>query len=920
MRNIIAMLAASLAAASVASAEEAFHHCGTCMRMEQLFAAGAADWDEKTGASTDHFPIERKFDLEHVRLELAFPELSRREATARATLILSAPWEPLDSITLQASGLRIDRVELLPEAALAIATDADAALPRRGEELEFFHDDKELRIAFAEPVGRGARVAVAIEYRIVQPRFGLNWIAPLPDDPDTRWEVWSQGQPESSRGWFPTHDYPNEFHTSEVIATVPLPNTASAAGVLHSRRENGDGTATYHWRMELPHTSYLTTLVVGQFAVTREEHNGVALEYYVPPARAEDAARTFRRTGEMLDVFGERFSEPYPYPRYAQLVVREFTAGGMENVTATTLTSRVLQGSAADRHQRVCNGNMEGLIAHELAHQWFGDMITCRTWSHLWLNEGWASYAEELWAEAGCSRQDYEFGLWKRRNRIVEGDTVESGRPLVFIRTPDAGTMFGFNGSAVYNKGAYTLHMLRTHVGDEAFFKGVAAYIDRHRFGTATTDDFRKAIEEASGRDLEAWFRQWTGRPGTPRLAVSLAYEPAAREAVVTIEQTQPISVDVPAFRGSFRLRFVTAAGTTVDEVVELTERRHTFRVALDGAPRQFAPDPDGGFLSGLTLTVPVAVLAETAAKASTTFARLTAIRGLEANATPAAAEALASVVADTGQFHGVRTEAANSLAKVTLPESRAALLSFADAALAAPADWPFQVRAAVAAGLAIAPEEDAVPRLLQLAEDPAESVAQSAAQALGQMLGGGDIDAALMALAERRGDHDRLLGEATGALLKRGSPRALDAALLGAEPRTDYRVRRDAVRSIGDALDGMEGLDAENPGIVRLLEILDEPRTGTVREAATSLGKARWKPAIAKLDALSRSTSDTDLAARAKEAIASIRTGTGSREEVRALAEKVAALEARLEEPKRGAERERRRSEKKRRRFLGIF
>ncbi len=915
---LAALTATTTPLAALGDRERDLHDEG-CL-LGQAMLADPARFSEVTGENPSHFPEEREVDIEHIRLEMDFGSLETKSASVVETIVFTSPWEVRSELTLDAVDLDIQGIERLADEALQIAQGPGRAEYPTREGLDFFSSDGKLHISFPTPIGRGERVAIRINYTIHDPRAGLFWIEPLPGDPDPRWEVWSQGQPGSNRNWFACHDYPNDRITSEVIARVPLPNVVSAAGTLVSRQENGDGTVTYHWRIDQDHVSYLTTIVVGQYEVVQGESSGIPLEYYVPPQRAADVARTFSKTPQMMALFEKLFDEPYPYPRYAQLVVRDFGAGGMENVSATTLTTRVLQGESADQHARACNANMEYLIAHELGHTWFGNLITCRNWSHLWLNEGWASYCEYLWAESSCGRDEYDYEIWKNRRSVAAADTIESNQPLVFIRTPSPRDMFGFNGQAAYDKGAQLLHMLRQDLGDEAFHAGVRKYIDLYKGQSVLTDHFRGAMEAASGRDLEWWFRQWCETPGTPKVTVSLEYDMQNHVAAITVEQTGRVDSATPAFRGDMAFVLRTQSGEMVTRTFPVTERRHVFRIPVDRTPVMFAPDPQCAFLMDLTVKAPFEVLRETTVSGPTVSSRCEAIVSL-AREGDRAVEPLRGLGADRKLYHGVEREAINALGTISGPGARDALLSIA-AELAAlpPVETDWRVRQSLAEALGKHTGEEVMKVLVKLSEDPSEPVAGAA---LGSLVAfpGEEATAALKKGFERRGDHDRLAERAVGAMVRRHDPAALEEAMALTGPGTFYRTRSMAVGWIGELLENDEVPVEGNAATKRLFELLTEPRRPVRIAALGALGKARFKGAIPLLEQFAAKTDDEDVSGAARNAITAINDKKGTRQDVKDLEQKLGALEKRLEKMEKDKPAPAAKSPtKKRRKFLGLF
>ncbi|NOX55943.1 MAG: M1 family metallopeptidase, partial [Planctomycetes bacterium] len=312
-------------------------------------------------------PADRSVDIQHLKLELEV-FLSEKRIVGAEELSLRMR-RPVRTLRLNAVDHEVQSVQVL---------EAGDERPRA---LPFDNTGTELVIDFGRLLPRGTACQLTIRYQVRAPRSGLHFFGPTEAEPDVPLMVWSQGEAESNRYWFPCLDHPNERQTTELIVTVPDGFEVVSNGVLVSRRKLPDQQKVrFHWKQTRPHVAYLVSLVVGKFAVGRDTWRGRPVLYYVPPERAADIERTFGRTVEMLEFFSRRFGIEYPWEKYAQVVVEQFVMGGMENTSATTLHYRVMHDERA-----IQDSSPDGLIAHELAHQWWGDLVTCKDWSHLWL-------------------------------------------------------------------------------------------------------------------------------------------------------------------------------------------------------------------------------------------------------------------------------------------------------------------------------------------------------------------------------------------------------------------------------------------------------------------------------------------------------------------------------------------------------
>ncbi len=467
------------------------------------------------------FAADRVVDIEHLALVIDV-DPALRTVAGTATLRARGLAAGARAIELDAVDLAIDKVIL------------------DGAPAPFRHDGKKLRVELASALAVGSQLDLAITYRGA-PRRGLYFIAPDDGYPTKPVQVWSQGQDEDSRHWFPCFDSPHEKATTEVTVTVPAPLFALSNGTLVSDRTSG-GKRTLHWRLDVPHSCYLVTLAVGDFVAIETTWRDTPVVYYVQRGREANAERTLARTPAMLELFSNRFGVPYPYPRYAQVFVADFIFGGMENTSATTLTDTILLDERAS-----LDYDVDALISHELAHQWFGDLVTCRDWGEGWLNEGFATYSEYLWREAheGRDAADLEMDDWGDAYMGEDGNRYRRTIATKLYEEP-----IDIFDHHLYEKGGRVLHMLRDLLGDGAFFASLAHYLGKHRHGVVESRDLARAVEDATGRVVDWFFSQWViDGAGHPELDVKIAWDAATSLASVTVEQTQKVDAVTPLFR-----------------------------------------------------------------------------------------------------------------------------------------------------------------------------------------------------------------------------------------------------------------------------------------------------------------------------------------------------------------------------------
>ncbi|MGB3613101.1 MAG: M1 family metallopeptidase, partial [Elainellaceae cyanobacterium] len=341
---------------------------------------------ELPGASP-HYTPDRPGQVNHIFLDLLL-DIPQRRYEGQCTILLTPIRDDVTQLTLDAVNLGISRVTV--------------------DEVEqaFDYDGEQLQITLVQSPQVGTPISVAIAYSVDQPQRGIYFIGPDKHYPSKSVQVWTQGEDEDSRYWFPCFDYPGQLASSEIRVHVPSNLMAISNGRLvsvESAAGEGDGDhKIYHWRQDEVHPTYLMTLAVGDFAELQDQWQGKPITYYVEKGREEDARRTMGKTPAMVDFLSKAYGYSYPYPKYAQVCVDDFIFGGMENTSTTLLTDRCL----LDARAALDNRRSESLVVHELAHQWFGDLVVIKHWSHAWVKEGMASYSEVMWTEQDYGKDD----------------------------------------------------------------------------------------------------------------------------------------------------------------------------------------------------------------------------------------------------------------------------------------------------------------------------------------------------------------------------------------------------------------------------------------------------------------------------------------------------------------------------------
>ncbi len=560
--------------------------------------------DEATGRAVQTFRKDRLFDFLTQRIELDIPDIQTPAASGSTTITATPVAYPQASMVLDSDG------------PLVTSVTVDGAPAR------FALADKTLRIDFPAPIFPGRTVTAVVEYTLdfaSAKGEGLTWCAPRENSDSATAKVpmiHSQGEAQLNSRWFPCFDSPEERETSEVIVTVDSDYQVVSNGVLTEQAAGSPGAegkprTRWHWTQSKAHPPYLIAVAIGQWSIIEvggddTARPGLSMPVYAMKGQEEDVRKVFASTPEILAFFEQRFDEPFPWDKYGQVLVRCFAAGGMENTSATFLASRT--GGPGEKYSR------DDLISHEMAHQWFGDLVTCKGWEHLWLNEGWASYAEALWGEEHAKREAVAKGedgaaagraeYLREMGRTLRGMTRRApaeapGRPaLVSRQFTDPDTVFEKRDNP-YSKGSLILHMLREAMGDESFFKATALYLDRHKGTPVETEDFRAACEEVSGLSLRRFFEQWAYRPGLARITATPTLN--GSQLSLKLEQTQRIDRHNPAYLLTLPVIVTADDGTKQTFSVTFDTRETTAELSIGAGAARVDIDPSFTMLAQIT-------------------------------------------------------------------------------------------------------------------------------------------------------------------------------------------------------------------------------------------------------------------------------------------------------------------------------
>lgn len=689
-----------------------------------------------------HYAPDRPADVRHVKLEIEL-DFERETVSGTAYTTFSTLYEQVKTISFDAIDLNISRIAL-----------AD------GKQLTYHTSENRLIVTLDRPYHYGEEFTIAVTYD-AHPRTGLHFIKPAAEDPTRPVQAWTFGQPRYHSHWFPCHDAPNDRATTEILVTVPAQFLTVSNGNLLSVTDHGM-TKTHHWRHDIPHAMYLLSLVVCDFAVIEDSYNGKPVTYYVRKDRKDDAPLYMGKTPEMMRFFSEYTGVEYPYDKYAQTVVEVYT-GAMEHTTCTTHGFTLLLNERASLDM---GEEYRAVVAHELAHQWFGDLVTCRDWPNGWLNEGFATYFEELWNEHDLGNNYFKQSMLNLKKGYLSEDR-EYRRPIVYHVYHDHG--FELFDRHMYNKGGWVLHMLRHQLGEATFKRAVKVYLERYREKEVITADLERTLEEVTGHSMGRFFSQWVYSGGYPAFEVTYSWDSEHNLVKIKIKQTQKVDELTPCFMTPVDLAFTVPVADEAEKdggetrtvplrivVGEDGQIEQSFYISLEREPVMVRFDPDGWLLKTLKFERSAKMLRYQLAHDADVLGRIEAAEGLAQKDEDEGLDALSTAL-NTDSFWGVRAAAAAALSSFGSEKAQSVLIK----ALQELDEKEFpRVRLVITGvlGKFQAPQQAELAQrsaqaLRQLLEqgDASYRVEANAAEALGRTHREGNVDFLLKLLAERR-------------------------------------------------------------------------------------------------------------------------------------------------------------------------
>jgi aminopeptidase N len=540
----------------------------------------------------------------------------------------------------------------------AMELSIDDITDSKGNSLKFemMPDEQTMFVDLAYSLDEEETEELTFVYSIDHPQTGLYFTNPCPEYPDIETSAWTQMQDDYARYCVPVYDNPSHKFPTETIVTVPKGFFAMSNGYLKSHKENDNGTETFHWMQEKPIPAYLITIAASEYVEYKEDLDGLEVSYYVHKRWDRDTVyRSFGKTPEMIRFFESKLGVKYPWAKYAQVTAANFTAGGMENVSATTQTDATLHDEKSHR-----DVDSDGLVSHELAHMWGGDLVTCRTWSHGWLNEGWASQMQNEWNRHDKGDEEYLYDQYGKQQSYFDEDKNRYRRPIVKNEWERGFDVFDAH---LYPGAAWRYYMLRHLVGEDRWWRILGEWLSRFSYKSAYTHDLESLFTEMTGEDYGWFFNQWLYKAGYPECKIKISHDEKLGHVHVRVEQTQKTDdgMTPEAFRFPLTVELVNKNGSRTRYSMQINERVHGFYYPIQDKPMQVVIDPDYATLMDWDIEKPESMWIEQLMKGSNTVQKIKAAQALGKKATTKAIEALGKTLVEE-KFWGTQIEIAKVL------------------------------------------------------------------------------------------------------------------------------------------------------------------------------------------------------------------------------------------------------------------
>jgi len=764
------------------------------------------------------WPRSHNYDVQHYRIALSF-DWSKQSIAGETTITFRPFGTGVRDIEIDAGDMTIKSVKLA-----------------EGPELKYrYVDNEKLYVALDRPAPPDRDLSVVIVYSAT-PKQGLTFITPTEADPTRPHQIWTQGEARTNHYWFPCYDAPNDKATSELVATADEKYQVISNGSLVGvQRDTVNKTKTWHWKMDRPFSSYLVSLIVGQYEEVKDQFKDKPVVSYVYPGQLEDGRVSFGKLAQMVAFYSEKIGYDYPYSKYAQTMVKDF-GGAMENISATTMTDNALHDKRAS-----LDISSDDIVSHELAHQWFGDLLTCRHWGEIWLNESFAVFFEGVWKEHDKGKDDFLYEMYANQQGYFRAWDQGSRRPIVTLRYQDPDALFD---AYAYPRGGAVLNMLRFVLGEELFWKAIHHYVNKNQWKNVETSDLKAAIEEATGQNLSWFFDEWVYRMGHPQFEITSKYD-GAKSLKLSVKQTQKPDDKRPWFMSpAFFMMPVDIAVTTA-----VGEKIH--RVWIDKPETEFVFDVDSkpliiNFDRGNYLIKRVKFersddeLSYQVLHDTDVMGRVLAAIELKSRTSETAVKSLAEA-ALRDSFWGVRIEAVKSLSGFKTDSSRAALIGAVN-------DKDSRIRREAIKGLGELKDARLADMFIKTVNnDPSYFAVAEAARALG-LTGSPKAYDVLAPALKVESWQGTIRAGVLGGLADLKDPRAIEDALKYSASGNPLNVRTAAFQLLAEIGRG------NNRALEALLSALREKSSQARFNAAEALGNLGDQRAIPELEEVAKS------------------------------------------------------------------
>ena len=600
-----------------------------------------------------HFAPDTPVLPKHLLLDLSFDWEDER-VWGSTTYDLMVNGQEIQEIELDAVNLEIDRV----------------VSGRRT--LEFENTGDRIIVFFGKTLKYGKIIQIKLFHSVTHPSAGIYFTKPDESYPERFKTVWTQGQDEDSKYYFPCFDQPNFKQTTEVKLHLPGGMFGLSNGRLIKKKTNSR-ESFFHYKLEIPYSTYLLSIVAGEFSEYKGRAGEVDIKWYVQKGREREGRNAFKDTGKIIRFFSDYTGYPYPYEHYTQIAVPEFVFGGMENFTVTTQTDLTLHNDRASLDM-----DSNGLVAHEAAHMWFGDIVTARSWSHAWLHESFATYFDALYTRESKGEDEFRYQLLEDAETYFSED-ARYRRPIVTHIYKEPIDLFDAH---LYPGGAVRLHYLKSLVGEPVFRKAIARFLKRHEYGLVETVDLVRCLEEVSGKNFDGWMDQWIFRGGYPVLEVSYKWGATTKLTEITIKQTQKAEKKEAEllFKLPLKIEFYFSRGSEKFPL-EIRNKEEKFSFHLKSKPLYFRIDPDYECPSKkVKLEVSRSILHEQLKRDKDPIGRIEAAQNLVAKSSQLDIKILSQCLKKESQW-GVANRIARALGKIGGEFARDGLLKAVNSA-----------------------------------------------------------------------------------------------------------------------------------------------------------------------------------------------------------------------------------------------